>query len=396
MKTTKISVLVLVLALLATSSGAAGTQEPQPSYESYFNYIGTRPTEAETNYAGNVQGLAHDRDNWFISQEWGLWKIPVGLDLAGSIECGVSGVICGNLGSISEISAYNHVGGIDHYQSDESTGFLLLPLEGGPKPAIAAFNPVNLHYMAHAELLQHSSASWVAVDPDGLVYTSSNDAPGWVYIYNLDWDGLAQNGTLSLQKVGQFQLFDESGVLLGVGPQGGVFSESGDLLYINNGYYDDYNSHKDGISVFDMQTKRRIAHSTVDSTQPFWYYYDWGGCDDDPGICNEEPEGLTIWDLDDGRAPGISGQLHVLVLDNDLYDDDVYIRHYTNKIYVDSAYSGEERGKPTQPFNTVGEANAMAWDGALISIKAGSYPESLTFSKRVGLLAEGGTVYIGN
>jgi hypothetical protein len=44
----------------------------------------------------------------------------------------------------------------------------------------------------------------------------------------------------------------------------------------------------------------------------------------------EEPEGLTFWDLDaDGRAPGLRGQLHVVLLDNDLVTaDDVYVKHY--------------------------------------------------------------------
>jgi hypothetical protein len=46
------------------------------------------------------------------------------------------------------------------------------------------------------------------------------------------------------------------------------------------------------------------------------------------GGLNEEPEGLTLWDLDDGRAPNIHGQLHVLLLDNDDSADEVYIKHY--------------------------------------------------------------------
>jgi hypothetical protein len=393
MKTSKASVLVLILALLMILSGTADAQEPQPVYESYFNYIGTRPTEAGTNYAGDVQGITHDKNNWFISQTWALWKIPVGLDLAGDIECGVSGVICGRLGNFDEIRAFDHIGDIDYFQYDETTGFLLLPLEGGPKPAIAAFDPVNLDYIAHAELSQHNSASWVAIDPDGWVYTSSNDALGLVYKYQLDWYMLVAYKIVSLRKVDEFQLLDVFGGQIELGPQGGVFSDSGTLLYINNGYYGPYNSHKDGISVFDMQTRRRIAQSTRDTRQPFWYGYDPTCVPPFDSNC-EEPEGLTIWNLDDGRAPHISGQLHVLLLDNDI-SDDVYIRHYTHKIYVDRGYSGEERGKPTQPFNTVGEAYSMAWPGSLLMIKAGSYPESLTLSKRVELHSEGGNVNIG-
>lgn len=80
-------------------------------YESYLNYTATRPTQAENNYSHDVQGITHDSDNWFISQVWGLWNIPVGLDLAGPIECGASGVICANMNGISQISAYSHIRG---------------------------------------------------------------------------------------------------------------------------------------------------------------------------------------------------------------------------------------------------------------------------------------------
>jgi hypothetical protein len=64
-------------------------------------------------------------------------------------------------------------------------------------------------------------------------------------------------------------------------------------------------------------------------------------------------------------------------------------------IHVDGAYAGVELGTPDQPFNTVGEANDFAWDGARIKIQAGSYPETLTFSKGLAVRATGGTVTIG-
>jgi hypothetical protein len=64
-------------------------------------------------------------------------------------------------------------------------------------------------------------------------------------------------------------------------------------------------------------------------------------------------------------------------------------------IHVDRAYAGEETGEPHKPFNTVGEANSLAWNGARIKIKAGSYPETLTFAKRLTVFAHGGTASIG-
>jgi len=64
-------------------------------------------------------------------------------------------------------------------------------------------------------------------------------------------------------------------------------------------------------------------------------------------------------------------------------------------IHVNSIYTGEELGTPDKPFNTVAEAINFAWNGARIKIQAGSYPEALTASTQVLLLANGGTVTIG-
>lgn len=52
-------------------------------------------------------------------------------------------------------------------------------------------------------------------------------------------------------------------------------------------------------------------------------------------------------------------------------------------------------GTPVDPFLTVGQAHSFAWNGARIRIQAGVYPEALTISKAVTLLANGGTVRIG-
>jgi hypothetical protein len=58
--------------------------------------------------------------------------------------------------------------------------------------------------------------------------------------------------------------------------------------------------------------------STAAITQ--WHTINWV-----PG--DEEIEGLTVWNLDDGRAPGIRGQVHVLMLDvGEVSNDDLYFK----------------------------------------------------------------------
>jgi hypothetical protein len=375
-------------------------------YEMYINYINTYPDQKQEDYADELNGITHDRSNWYISQNLNrdqpkIWRIPVSSPLTG-IYCNVNGIDCQYLRDFSAISMYKHVGDIDHYYYLYGLGYLVLPLEDGGNPAIAIVESTNFQFVAYAEIPGHTNAAWVAVNPvSGDLYTSSADRPGWVYVYDVAWSVVQFENKLQLTKIKEFRLEEIDGTLIDLDPQGGAFSESGKLLYINNGYYGHYSEFKDGISVFDMHTAdegyvKRIAHSSRDKNL-FWYGYD-DTCEVGNFSC-EEPEGLTVWDLDDSIAPReVWGQLHVLLLDNDdyFYDkDDVYIRHYTNKIYVDGQYGGAEQGDPLTPYDTVNEANSMAWDGSRMIIENGSYPEATTFEKRMEVLSRGGTVVIG-
>lgn len=137
------------------------------------------------------------------------------------------------------------------------------------------------------------------------------------------------------------------------------------------------------------------------------YHY----CEQDSGITEPGSSGSGIFD-DGGR---VMGQLYGVCYpaglntgcDNRDEYNDVYgkfsvtypiIRRWLEiggTIYVDGIYVGEELGTPSKPFNTVGEANNFAWDGSRIKIKSGSYPETLTFTKQLTVLAEGGVVTIG-
>jgi hypothetical protein len=400
----------LALVLVGMSAGAAA-DGPQPwcqRYEAYLNYVEQMPIDAETSYSQECQGIAHDSGNWFVSQNVGpipflspvLWKIPKGLNLADTFDCGEFGVECAYTRlTPSELSQYDHVGDIDHYQYNPTTGFVLLSLENSEKavpPAIAVYDPVDLGYIAHAELgrppglPQPKNCPWVAVNPaDGVVYTTHDDAEGKAWKYEVNWGDLADERVMTLQYTGTLEFLDENGTPFDVGGQGGAFSESGELFYSTNGGVDT-NYERDGIHVFDMETRRRIARSPATGEDPKWYFWfpwDWGEC---------EPEGLTVWDLDEDQESSHSGQLHVLLLNNDIAtDDNIYVFHYTSKIYVDKENPIAGCGKPDDPFNTVGAAFALAWPGSRISIKAGTYSEPLTFPEKVQVFATEGTATLG-
>jgi hypothetical protein len=341
------------------------------AYEGYYLYLGDHPTEENPGWDENAQGLAHDQDHWFITQKCCLWRIPVIQDLstAEATSAGVSKV-----GISQVLPTFNHFGDLTYY-AFEGRGFLIVPLENhdtGQCGAIGIFDADTLGLIASQCLPGQGFVSgWVAVDPTGILYSAGSETGRVTSIrrYAVDWPNLKANNKLSIAAAGDMEIFDESGAPLTLnGLQGGEVSPSGELLYL---------MADGGLHVFDMATQRRIQRSTNGYGYfNYEYHPDTGG----------EPEGITIWDLDDGRAPGIRGQLHAIMLDNNdwPFSDDVYIKHYTNKIAVDAARN-----------ETISNAINFAWDGAIITVQPGNYPEAITLAKRVRLVAPAGSVQIG-
>jgi hypothetical protein len=380
-------------------------------YESYFLFHGAHPDNEGTPYADEFQGLTHDKDNWFLCSNGHddngnkvpqLWKVPVQYnlkDVTGSAQW--PGVICRRISEtpLAQLG-YSHFGDISYYKSN-GVGYVIVPVEYENRSyalpnVIALFTADTLGYVGKISVPDFPadndpagrSFGWIAVDTSGYLYASGDGVPH-IFEFFLDWSEVP-SGSMTLYPMDTIALFNENGVAIEMGRvQGGVFSESGRLLYLLSGSEDSEHQWPwDGINVFDTRTWRRVIRSTNGSGH-FNYKYDWGFSS------YNEPEGLTIWDLDDGRAPGISGQLHVGMLNNELGTDNVTLYHYINTIYVDLSYTSEETGEPQKPFNTVGEANNLAWEGARVKVQAGSYSEALTFAKGIQLLAKGGAARIG-
>lgn len=409
-----------LLAGLALCAGTAPAAAQTLCYETYFRYLGRHPEDGKAFYAEDVQGITHDGDAWYITNSnhdpWkgdrfgNLWRWPVGDDLAWSPWATPSlppDVTRRGYQDVDDLANNNyvHFGPPSYYAppGGPGAGYILIPISPGDQgPVIALFTAeAALVYRGRARLGSQQDAGWAAIDPTtGLVYSSESNAE--VRTYRLDWARLAQTEAKitddALTPEASFPLLDESGQPVCLDSmQGGVISPRGDLLYLVCGYLEDPKPSW-GIHVFDMKTHRRIARSIDGDEGLFQYQFE-------PGWATyDEPEGLAIWDLDDGRAPGISGQLHVLVLNNNYTESDqVHLCHYTNVIHVNRGYAGEEEGTVLRPFRTVGSAIRFYqeepyafWDGAKIEVAAGAYHEPVCMRKRVELTAEGGTVAIGS
>jgi len=342
---------VLLSAILSQQAALAGSA----CYQHHF--LGDVPNELSSDWSKEAQGLTHDADYWYIIQnvkyesckcEGTIWRIPIGQDLTDDdVACDTPGVSC--IGMSDDIcdQGYTHAGDPAYYAYD-GVGYLLVPLEqGDPGPAIAFFRAdASLALLGWFALdtvnPAQNALAWIAVDRHGVVYVGNHNATVLLR-YTVDWNRLTHgDGAIAIQFAGYVQLRDENGAPLSLESweQGGAFSDVAwlpfPLLYIMNGDMDA--SCDCGINVFEFRQSQsaeecapeppgclvalRVDKST-NGYGDFSYEYH-------PGYNRyEEPEGLTFWDLDaDGRAPGISGQLHAIMLDNEVINDNVYIKHY--------------------------------------------------------------------
>lgn len=118
--------------------------------------------------------------------------------------------------------------------------------------------------------------------------------------------------------------------------QGGDFSEDGQYLYIVNGRDTDDTHEKDrGVWVFDANTGRKFTKSfsmasnfnspnntrtSINENFKYEYHPGWSKY--------EEPEGITVGNTDGKGTLKIKSQIHVIMLDNNTGEDEVFFKHY--------------------------------------------------------------------
>ena len=347
---------VLIVLTIVASSVAVGSSRPalaqaDPSCPD-INYLGNYPQDEELNWSENIQGVAHDAGHWFFTNTDYLMKLPVDQNLSDG-----DGVhddnpdwahptddlrrvpIPGPLAS----QGYNHYGDID-----QIGGFVLVPIERQDDPkkvVIAAFRTSDLALVSWVEVtgIQGDHGGWLAVNPaTRLVYSSggqiSKDDPITRYaldlgaLHALDADGSGPTDDLSsaLTPLGQFYLHEADGsdlIRAFKSMQGGAFTPWGDLFIVNGYFEGDPDDERWGVHLFDAGGAM-ITESTNGSGNFNFEFH----VDDE-----EEPEGIDWWNRDgqDPASPSITGQLHVVMVDNTNFfsfetsPDDLYFKHYT-------------------------------------------------------------------
>jgi hypothetical protein len=461
----RISIIVVLIFFLRSILLLNGLCQlhAQNTFENYYLYINAYPNGA-VSWGENeleAQGITHDNWNWYITatQRWSLpdfdiqncylWKIPVNEDLNANVFTNPN-VTYKDLYDFPELwndtgpwndtlTGYIHWGDLDHYTYNNKQ-YLVVPMTSPTSeldnPAIAVFRTSDLSLAGIGHLLggggiEHIDVGWCAVDSISGILYSSNDLTDFVFQYQVSWNELPDTGCnshLNLTWKRNCLIKDVNGNIDTLhNMQGGEFTSSGKLLYLSSGrgfcYFgaEDAGDPSDGINVFVFDSDsnfHQIRHSTNRCYEaPYVSDCDhpWSDCFDLTYDFNcgmfethaDQPQGLTIWDIDNKGAPGMSGQLHVLTASIGLAGNMAQLHHFSGRLFVDPVNgtlpSWEfPQGPPipgtaARPFKTLRDAFTWCpvWDGAEIILKPGSSAETAECSARVKIISQGGSGIVG-
>ena len=319
----------------------ANNLDSLPDAETTFlpEFLGDHPSNRETDWSDNLQGVTHSEDHWFFTQKTQILKFASSTDLTHDADAAVARA---DMPAALEALECDHFGDPD-YLLWNGHGYIFVPVEGsdgscGDEPVLAVFEDHGdtIRFVGSHTLSSQTSArgtaraGWCAIDPQTLLLHSSHNHIGEdlpVFRYNIDLDRLAQ-GVVRVVPASDLVLRDgQKLVEIPEYVQGGCFSPRGHLFVLSGRGGDD--EAQGGIRVFDRNGTLLCRSSNI--AMPFRYEYHSGTAI--TGWVSDEPEGITYWDVDalptGERPPSIGGQLHAILLDNDVDDDDFYFKHYS-------------------------------------------------------------------
>jgi hypothetical protein len=368
--------IVVTMAACLTSPSSAQTSCGTHN-EEYFLYNNRDYPSNQSTYWGDkdnlTNGIAHDATNWYITAlgtdcigrpngDWVIRKIPVSENIVTYDPPDIPST--GFHKSFEPLLApYGHAGDLDSFKHD-GVYYLAVPLTGdGVTPVIAFFRADTLSFVNYSDLdpARQTDVGWCAVHPiSGDLYTSRDDADSFLQ-YAIHWDRMFDRTRHdALEWVHSHPIeFTLHGKTVGAtdppnplyNMQGGEFSPSGALLYINCGIITCFSKgvlyDQDGLHVFAtaqepwQHIEGSVTHiqvtddgKVIREPEPGCFEYSF----DNSGCSGEEPEGLTIWDMDEvpGHDEHVSGQLHVISYNHNIRvcvvdenQNEVFLKHYS-------------------------------------------------------------------
>lgn len=326
-------------------------------------YRGNAPSKSESpDWSESAQGIANDGEHWFFTNRRRLMKY----------ERNWSGVHAGpDDGKLASVGIPRELRrrGINHFgDPDYHGGYVFVPFEGprSLRAVIAAFRASDLSLVDWVDITRYQhKTGWVAVDvPAQQVYTSlsSLSADHQFHRYDLHLSKI-DNGVEGdfLTRAEPMAALDFGGEPIAgrfIYMQGGVFTPWGDL-YIAAGRAAQLPTRtRAGIHLFRRTADGR-AFQLVQSTNN--QSVDRGTCDFAYAFApraagGQEPEGIDWWNQNDDPHARYPGQLHAILLDNQVDDDDVWLKHYTVDYFCmleqDSDGDGTSDGDEVYEHNT--------------------------------------------
>lgn len=326
-RTVRLLLVLTGLALAAHRSGmAAVVQYSSPVH----TYLGNNPHGTDhPDWSDNAQGVANDGQHWFFTNRNALFKYDANW-------APVDGDDAGKLGSVTfppELAALgiNHFGDPDHYR-----GYVLVPFEGDATTIIAAFSASDLTLVDWVDVHSFQTrAGWVAVDPvEQVLYTSTDRIVAGTPLlrYALDVANI-NNGVHGdfLAPAAPMAILEADGSPVAgqfIYMQGGVFTPLGDLYLSVGKAGDSPEDTRGGLHLFRRSTDGSaflLVESSVNSSTSTGFAYEYH-----PGSTGlgEEPEGIDWWNRDNATGSPYAGQLHAILLDNQIGDDQIWLKHY--------------------------------------------------------------------
>lgn len=298
-----------------------------PNTENFLEPAADYPSNYDSPWSQIIQGVTHDADNWFFSRQYGLSKFPLEHNLSGS--AGSPKALSVGIPKQFSNLGYDHIGDLDFFN-----GHLYVPLEGQPVTRVLFYNTsLELVNWAAFDAPHQTHAPWCAVNPlDGYLYTSNfdiNSDEPTLFVYRIVRTN--EDVPQSLESLGSFTLFNLAHNPIAISRvQGGVFSASGHLYLVSDAPPEEGG----GILAFEMINGYQVARTPIDyqrrrsisvppglptSVKDVALGVFTGGASlavagsKTITVDYEELEGITIWDADSGRAPSVTGQVHVVM-----------------------------------------------------------------------------------
>ena len=342
--------------ILASVNTSAQLADNCPSYI----YWGNEPSfDDNPDWSDRAQGVANDGQYWFFTRRFKLykyeraWRPRDGRDDGQLSEMGIPGVL--------EDMGINHYGDLDYYR-----GYLFVPFEGEiiepipgcpfclpiitPLAIVAVHRAADLSLVDWVDITEHQTKTgWIAINPvDGLLYTSGSKltASDPLIRYTIDFNALEdsqQGGFLSFHDT--IDIVENDGTPIEgtfTYMQGGVFSPWADLFILDGKGSERSDRTRGGIHLFRKTadgTKFRLIHDSVNRSlappgepplevppppSPV-LAFDYRTS----SLGGQEPEGIDWWSQDNVTDSKFPGQLHAILLNQELSDDAIWWKHYT-------------------------------------------------------------------